>query len=173
MKLPIMLEAISTFTDHEVIVAGAPSLEEEFYIPFLNDRVRLVKGRTYDILMAAEAAVVTSGTATLEAALLGTPEVVCYKGSSISFHIARRLIKVKYISLVNLILDRESVVELIQDECNPTMIRQELDAILIGGAKREKLLQDFDELKTKLGGGGASKKVAQSLLKTIHFTVNN
>ena len=173
VKLPIMLEAISTFTDHEVIVAGAPSLEEEFYIPFLNDRVRLVKGRTYDILMAAEAAVVTSGTATLEAALLGTPEVVCYKGSSISFHIARRLIKVKYISLVNLILDRESVVELIQDECNPTMIRQELDAILIGGAKREKLLQDYDELKTKLGGGGASKKVAQSLLKTIHFTVNN
>ena len=73
----------------------------------------------------------------------------------------------KYISLVNLILDRESVVELIQDECNPTRIRQELEAILIGGAKREKLLQDYDELKTKLGGGGASKKVAQSLLKTI------
>lgn len=173
VKLPIMLEAISTFADYEVIVAGAPSLEEEFYRPFLNDRVRLVKGRTYDILMAAEAAVVTSGTATLEAALLGTPEVVCYKGSAISYHIARRLVKVKYISLVNLILDKESVVELIQDECNRDRIRQELEAILIGGAKREKLLQDYDELKTKLGGGGASKKVAQSLLKTIHFAVNN
>ena len=173
VKLPIMLEAISTFADYEVIVAGAPSLEEEFYRPFLNDRVRLVKGRTYDILMAAEAAVVTSGTATLEAALLGTPEVVCYKGSAISYHIARRLVKVKYISLVNLILDKESVVELIQDECNPDRIRQELEAILIGGAKREKLLKDYDELKTKLGGGGASKKVAQSLLKTIHFAVNN
>lgn len=173
VKLPIMLEAISTFADYEIIVAGAPSLEEEFYRPFLNDRVRLVKGRTYDILMAAEAAVVTSGTATLEAALFGTPEVVCYKGSAISYHIARRLVKVKYISLVNLILDKESVVELIQDECHPARIRQELEAILIGGAKREKLLKDYDELKTKLGGGGASKKVAQSLLKTIHFAVNN
>lgn len=173
VKLPIMLEAISTFADYEIIVAGAPSLEEEFYRPFLNDRVRLVKGRTYDILMAAEAAVVTSGTATLEAALFGTPEVVCYKGSAISYHIARRLVKVKYISLVNLILDKESVVELIQDECDPARIRQELEAILIGGAKREKLLKDYDELKTKLGGGGASKKVAQSLLKTIHFAVNN
>jgi lipid-A-disaccharide synthase len=173
IKLPIMLEALSTFTEYEVIVAGAPSLEEDFYKPYLNERVRLVKGRTYDILMAAEAAVVTSGTATLEAALLGVPEVVCYKGSAISYHIARRLIKVKYISLVNLILDKESVVELIQDECNPIRIREELGAVLDGGSRREKVMKDYDDLKTKLGGGGASKKVAQSLLKTIHFSVSN
>lgn len=167
VKLPIMLKALEGFSDYEVVVAGAPSLEEDFYAPFLNDRVRLVKGRTYDILSESEAALVTSGTATLETALLGVPEVVCYKGSAISYHIAKRLVKIKYISLVNLILDKEAVVELIQDECNPRRIAEELKKILPGGNRREELVNDYSLLQHILGEGGASKKVAQSLLKTI------
>jgi lipid-A-disaccharide synthase len=167
VKLPIMLEALKSFGDFQVVVAGAPSLDESFYRPYLNANVTLVHNATYELLSKAELAVVTSGTATLETALFGVPEVVCYKGSSISYHIAKRLIKIKFISLVNLILDREAVRELIQDECRPDRIREELTAILPGKSGREALKKDYAELSEMLGGGGASKKVAQSLLKTI------
>ena len=98
---------------------------------------------------------------------MGIPEVVCYKGSAISYQIAKRLIKIRYISLVNLIMDSEVVKELIQQECNKENIQHELKLILKGGLQREKMLLDYTELKKKLGAGGASKKVAQSLLKTI------
>ena len=167
VKLPIMLEALKSFSDYQVVVAGAPSLEESFYRPYLDTNVMLVQNATYELLSKAELAVVTSGTATLETALFGVPEVVCYKGSSISYHIAKRLIKIKFISLVNLILDREAVRELIQDECRPDRIREELTALLPGKSGREALKKDYAELSEMLGGGGASKKVAQSLLKTI------
>src|SRR5690606_20092461 len=103
----------------------------------------------------------------LETALFEVPEVVCYKSSQISYSIAKRLIKIKYISLVNLIMDQEIVTELIQGECNPMRISQELKTIVVGGDKRSEMLSSFKLLKEKLGGGGASKKVAQSLLKTI------
>jgi len=167
VKLPIMLEALKSFGNFQVVVAGAPSLDESFYRPYLNANVTLVHNATYELLSKAELAVVTSGTATLETALFGVPEVVCYKGSSISYHIAKRLIKIKFISLVNLILDREAVRELIQDECRPDRIREELTALLPGKSGREALKKDYAELSEMLGGGGASKKVAQSLLKTI------
>ncbi len=166
-KLPIMLNAIQNFQDYQIVVAGAPSLEEDFYRGLISEHTKIVYHQTYDLLRNSEAAVVTSGTATLEAALLGTPEVVCYVGSPISYRIAKRLIKIKFISLVNLIMDREVVKELIQHECTAENIRKELDLIRRGGEKRERLLNDYVELKNKLGGGGASKKVAQSLLKTI------
>lgn len=167
VKLPIMLEALKSFDDYQVVVAGAPSLEESFYRPYLDANVMLVHNATYELLSKAELAVVTSGTATLETALFGVPEVVCYKGSSISYHIAKRLVKIKFISLVNLILDREAVKELIQDECRADRIREELTALLPGKSGREVLKKDYAELSEMLGGGGASKKVAQSLLKTI------
>jgi lipid-A-disaccharide synthase len=167
VKLPIMLEALKSFSHYQVVVAGAPSLEESFYRPYLDANVTLVHNATYELLSKAELAVVTSGTATLETALFGVPEVVCYKGSSISYHIAKRLIKIKFISLVNLILDREAVKELIQDECRADRIREELTALLPGKSGREALIKDYAELSEMLGGGGASKKVAQSLLKTI------
>lgn len=167
-KLPIMLDAIKDYKDYELLIAAAPSLDPEFYAPFLvNSSVKIIYNATYEILNFAETAIVTSGTATLETALFNVPEVVCYKASSISYQIAKRLIKIKYISLVNLILDREAVKELIQHECNAQAIREEFLRITTGGDKREKMLADYQDLKIILGKGGASKKVAQSLLKTI------
>lgn len=166
-KLPVMLEALKEFKNYQVVIAGAPSLTPEFYAPMLTNNCTIIHGQTYDLLSNAEAALVTSGTATLETALFEVPEVVCYKSSQISYSIAKRLIKIKYISLVNLIMDQEIVTELIQSECNPTRISQELKTIVVGGEKRSEMLSSFKELKEKLGGGGASKKVAQSLLKTI------
>lgn len=167
VKLPIMLEALKEFKDYSILVAGAPSLDHSFYEPFLKGNAQLISGKTYDILSVAELAVVTSGTATLETALLGIPQVVCYKGSTISYHIAKRLVKIKYISLVNLILDKEAVVELIQAECNPMRIKEEVDKIIVGRPKREQILADYKLLIEMLGEGGASRKVARSLLKTI------
>jgi lipid-A-disaccharide synthase len=167
IKLPIMLEALKSFDDYQLIIAGAPSLDKSFYDSLVTEKIKIIFGETYDLLSNSEAAVVTSGTATLETALLGIPEVVCYKGSAISYQIAKRLIKINYISLVNLIMKREVVKELIQSECTSENIKNEIKTILIGGSKRETMLQDFNEMEKILGKGGASKKVAQSLLKTI------
>ena len=172
VKLPIMLKALSDFPAHQFIIAGAPSLDATFYTEIIgnleaNQNVRILYNQTYDLLSASEAAIVTSGTATLETALLEIPEVVCYKGSAISYHIAKRLIKIQYISLVNLIMSKEVVKELIQQDCNPDAIRRELQQIIIGGKKRTSILENYKELKKIVGGGGASEKVAQSLLKTI------
>ncbi|MFN5416516.1 MAG: lipid-A-disaccharide synthase [Flavobacteriia bacterium] len=167
-KLPVMLQAVKGFDQFEIIVAGAPSLDVDFYKPFFeSSNVKIIHGKTYDILSISEAAIVTSGTATLETALFEIPEVVCYKASPISYSIAKKLIKIKFISLVNLIMDKEVVKELIQHECNSQAIQQELNQLIKGGDKREKVLSEYKLLKEKLGSGGASKKVAQSLLKTI------
>jgi len=167
-KLPIMLAALKKYTNYQIVVAGAPSLDVEFYAPFLKDysNVKIVHNQTYDLLSNAELAVVTSGTATLETALFEVPEVVCYIGSNISYLIAKQLIKIKYISLVNLIMDKEVVKELIQGECNPKTIASEVELIKVGGAKREKQLSNYKIMKEILGGGGASKTIAQAVLKT-------
>lgn len=166
-KLPIMLEAGKAFDDYQLVVAGAPSLDQSFYDPFLKKGAKIVQNETYPLLQISSAAMVTSGTATLETALFKVPEVVCYKGSRISYEIAKRLIKVKYISLVNLIMDRVVVKELIQQDCNPPAIRAELDLLLNDPDYRKRVLSDYDELETILGGGGASEKVAQSLLSHL------
>ncbi len=167
-KLPIMLKAVAGLDDYQVIIAGAPAIEAGFYEQFISRENRtILYGQTYGILSAASAALVTSGTATLETALFEVPEVVCYKGSPISYYIARMLIKVRFISLVNLIMDREVVTELIQQECNPKRIREELTRILPGGPDRERMLNDYKELRDKLGEGGASRLVAGAVLKTI------
>jgi lipid-A-disaccharide synthase len=120
IKLPVMLKVAAQFPDHHFIVAMAPGLPETFYQPFLKDypNTSAVKEKTYDLLAQATAAMVTSGTATLETALFGVPEVVCYKGNAISYQIAKRLIKIPYISLVNLIMNAPVVKELIQDDMN-------------------------------------------------------
>jgi lipid-A-disaccharide synthase len=168
VKLPLMLDAVNDFKEYRVIIAGAPSLDPSFYDQFTSGNAEVYFGHTYDLLTLSEAALVTSGTATLETALIGIPEVVCYKGSRISYHIAKALIKIRFISLVNLIMDREVVTELIQDECNPERMKEELSKILKGGSTREQMLQDYAELRSLLGQGGASEKVAQSLLKTLN-----
>ena len=166
--LPIMLSSINDFPDYQFVVAGAPSQDFSLYEPFLKAaNTNVIFGKTYDILQQSEAALVTSGTATLETALFKVPEVVCYKGSAISYAIARQLIKVKYISLVNLIMDREVVKELIQGELNTAMLKDELSKVLKGGEKRDKLQADYDELIQKLGGTGASEKTAQLMIDNL------
>lgn len=168
LKLPVMLEAVKNLSNYQIIVAGAPSLDPSFYTEFMDtSTVRILHGKTYDILSISEAAIVTSGTATLETALLGIPEVVCYKTSGISYAIAKRLVKIKFISLVNLIMDKEVVKELIQNECNSASIYKELKLILKHGENRENMLNEYEKMKKTLGGGGASQKVAHSMLKTI------
>lgn len=166
VKLPIMLAAVKGYVNHQIIVAGAPTLSKEFYAS-IDDSVSVIFNETYEIMANARAAIVTSGTATLEAALFKVPEVICYKGSNISYSIAKRLIKVKYISLVNLILDQEVVKELIQHECTSEKIQLELDKIINDENYRQMLIDKYNELEEMLGGGGASKKVAQSLFKTL------
>lgn len=167
-KLPVMLEALQSFPNYQIIIAGAPSLDKEFYLQFIDEKKdKIIFGKTYELLKVSEAAVVTSGTATLETALLNIPQVVCYKTSGISYHIAKRLVNIKYISLVNLILDKESVKELIQGDCTVTNIETEFKNIIIGGDKRKLILNDYQSLKEVLGEGGASKKLASLMLKQI------
>ncbi|MFL5762820.1 MAG: lipid-A-disaccharide synthase [Bacteroidia bacterium] len=167
VMLPLMLSMKKQYPDLQFVVAGAPSQPKEYYMEFMEGYdVPVVFGQTYGLLKHSRAALVTSGTATLETALFGIPEVVCYKGGKISYLIAKRLIKVKYISLVNLIMDREIVKELIQDELNENNLKKELDKILSGPA-REKMLGDFDALKKKLGGTGASAVTAKLMLSYL------
>jgi lipid-A-disaccharide synthase len=165
--LPIMLSVANDFIDYQFVVAVAPGQELSFYQPFTEKYpVKLVQGETYALLQNSHAALVTSGTATLETALFNVPEVVCYKGSKISYEIAKRIIKVKYISLVNLIMDKMVVKELIQDELNPQNITKQLNEIL-NPNKRTELLADYKLLKEKLGGSGASQRAAD---KIVSFT---
>ncbi|MGA9590280.1 MAG: lipid-A-disaccharide synthase [Salegentibacter sp.] len=159
--LQVMLSITPDFPDYQFIIAGAPSQDVEFYQTFIKKQnVHLVMNRTYDVLSLSKAALVTSGTATLETALFKVPEVVCYKGSSISYQIAKRVINLDYISLVNLIMDREVLTELIQSAFNRKNLKKELQRILDKDV-REKIFEDYFHLEQKLGGTGASKKTAE------------
>jgi len=163
--LSIMLKMANKFTDYEFVIAGAPSQDYEFYKPFIKQKnVQFISNKTYDLLSVSYAAIVTSGTATLETALFKVPEIVCYKGSWISYQIGKRLVNINYISLVNLIMDKEVVKELIQDEFNEKALEIELHKIL-EDKKREELFLNYFELEKKLGGIGASKKVAAFITK--------
>ena len=132
IKLPVMLEVSKAFPEYEFVVAKAPGQDDSFYEPFLApyNNVSALGGKTYELLNNASAALVTSGTATLETALFGVPEVVCYKGNTISYQIAKRVIKVKYISLVNLIMNKPVVKELIQHEMTTENCIKELKDLL-------------------------------------------
>jgi lipid-A-disaccharide synthase len=170
-KLPIMLQVSKSFPAYQFIVAKAPGVEETFYDQLLNSytNVSYVSGKTYDLLTQADAALVTSGTATLETALFGVPEVVCYKGSPISYQIAKRVIKIKYISLVNLIMDKLVVKELIQNELTSSNLIAELNLLLTNESRKQQLQKDYLELKEKLSqGGNASEKAAKSI--TVFLT---
>ena len=169
-KLPVMLRVSEWFPDYQFVVAQAPGLDEAFYQDILSPypHVAAVRNQTYSLLLTARAACVTSGTATLETALFGVPEVVCYKGSPISYQIARRLIKVKYISLVNLIMDKLVVHELIQDELTPENLRRELDDLLHNPQRQEQLAADYRQLHEILSQGGhASANAARSILEFL------
>lgn len=164
--LHIMLSVREFFPKFQFVIAGAPSLEREFYKKFTDDKVHFVSNKTYNLLRCSKAALVTSGTATLETALLNIPEVVCYRSSRISYEIAKRLVKnIRYISLVNLIMNREIVKELIQDALSTENLHAELSSIL-SGRKREKMLEDYAMLRKKLGGTGASEHAAEIIIQT-------
>lgn len=162
--LSIMLEAAEGFPEYQFIIAGAPGQERSFYQQFLKkSNITLVENRTYDLLSISDAALVTSGTATLETALYKVPEVVCYRGNWISYQIAKRVITLKFISLVNLIMDREVVTELIQSELNPKRLKEELRQ-LFEPKNRARILADYEELEQNLGGDGASEKTATLII---------
>lgn len=169
--LPEMLRMKNHFNDIRFIIAGAPAIDEKFYAPFLDSQTRILYGRTYDILSIADAALVTSGTATLETALFNVPEVVCYRGSNISYQIAKRLIKVKYISLVNLIMDKPIIKELIQADLNEKSLANELQLLLSDADYRQQMQTDFSNLRIRLGGGGASEVTASLMLKTLSGSI--
>jgi lipid-A-disaccharide synthase len=165
--LSVMLSVVKDFPDYQFVIAGAPSQELSFYQQFISgENIKFISNKTYALLRNATAALVTSGTATLETALFKVPEVVCYKGSWASYQIAKRIITLKYISLVNLIMDREVVTELIQDDCSSKRIREELTKILEPNY-RKTLLENYDLLEEKLGGIGASKKTAHLIVDAI------
>ncbi len=170
-KLPVMLQAAQSFPDHHFVVAKAPGIDEDFYQAFLSPHknVSSVINQTYSLLANAKAALVTSGTATLETALFGVPQIVCYKGSNISYQIAKLLIKLKYISLVNLIMNKEVVKELIQDEFTVDNLTKELKKLLTDNEKQQQIKNDYSELKDLLSAGGnASENAARIIFDTIN-----
>ena len=169
-SLPIMLAAAARLPDHDYVIAGAPGQDEAFYRALIESaesppRLRLITGRTYEVLAAAKAALVTSGTATLEAALFEVPQVVCYRGSRLNYWLARKLVasRIRYISLVNLVMDRQVVTELIQDDFNVDRLAEELKKI-IAGPERDRQLEDLAQLRRALGEGGAAERAASAII---------
>jgi lipid-A-disaccharide synthase len=165
--LKIMLSVVDDFSEYQFVIAGAPSQKSTFYKSFIKTKsVKFIENATYDLLNHSKAAIVTSGTATLETALFKVPQIVCYKSSWISYQIGKRLVNLYFISLVNLIMDREVVCELIQDKLNKTNLSNELKKIL--SPKKENVIKlDYIKLNKKLGGVGASEKVARSVLESL------
>jgi lipid-A-disaccharide synthase len=165
-KLPIMLRVAKHFPEYQFVVAKAPGVEDNFYADLLKPygNVSSVANKTYELLAQAKAALVTSGTATLETALFGVPEVICYKGNAISYQIAKRLIKIKFIGLVNLIMDKEVVKELIQKELTPENLEFELDELLTNEKKQKQVQEDYKALKQLLSKGGHASANAAGII---------
>lgn len=172
VMLPIMLNQIRNFPEYQFVIAAAPSFDIAYFDPFIKEypSLKIVPNKTYDLLSIAHAALVTSGTATLETALFKVPEVVCYKANPISYQIAKKIIDIKYISLVNLIMDEEVVTELIQKDLNQKLLKKELGKLLQQGKERDEMINKFDLLIDKLGGGGASAKTAELLIADLKTT---
>lgn len=175
-KLPVMLEVSKKFPAYQFIIAKAPGQDDSFYTEMIQEysNVSSVSNETYSLLQQSAAALVTSGTATLETALFNVPQVVCYKGSEISYQIAKRLINIKYISLVNLIMDKEVVKELIQHEMNMACLVSELSKILPGSEQSDQLMRDYQQLKDILhSNGNASAKAARYIVQFVSAQLKN
>lgn len=165
--LPEMLKSMVHFPDFQFVIAGAPSFSEKDYEVFLGGQnIPIIFNDTYNLVLNSKVAVVTSGTATLETALLKTPQVVVYKGNAVSIAIARMLVKIKFISLVNLVMEKEVVKELIQEDCSELGITNELKTILYEENYRMNMMQNYEELSTRMGGSGASERTAELI---IHY----
>jgi lipid-A-disaccharide synthase len=166
--LPEMVKVVKYFPEYQFVLAGVRNLPESLYRKIIGTSpVKLVSDKTYEILYLADAALVTSGTATLETALIGIPQVVCFKADFFSILIGWIVIKVKYISLVNLIMDYEVIKELIQYALNENNLLKELKSIVHGGNRREKILSDYESLKKKLGTAGASVRIASDMVNSL------
>ena len=161
--LSLMLTVVDKFPEYQFIIAGAPSQSLSFYQQFIKTDITLIENKTYDLLQHATAALVVSGTATLETALFKVPQVVCYKAGWLFYNLAKLVIKVKYISLVNLIMDKEIVKELIQSELNTYNLTKELSKV-ITSETRQTMLHNYEELHQKLGGIGASRRAAKLIV---------
>jgi len=164
VKLPEMLKVVKHFPTYQFVVAQAPSMPDEVYQKWIGkENVLLAKNQTYNLLKQSAAALVTSGTATLETALFGVPQVVCYKGNPVSFWLAKKLVKIKYISLVNLIMDKPVVTELIQNDLNEERLKEELDKLLNNNAHSSELKRDYEDLWQRLGSNHASSMAAREI----------
>ncbi len=170
--LPVMVSVMDQYADYQFVIAGAPSINPATYRKYTGDKIAVLYDQTYAILQHATAALVVSGTATLEAALLGAPQVVCYRGSALSYQIAKRFVKIKYISLVNLIMEKEVVKELIQGDLNSEKLRAEIDKLLFDRNYRNSMLDDMAELKQRLGEPGASERAAGKVVEYLDQNKN-
>lgn len=166
-KLPKMLAVVKHFPEYQFVIAGSETIEPSLYKQYTGEGVKVIFGRTYDILNNAEAALVTSGTATLEAALFKVPQVVCYKPGLVTYYLLKGIISIKYMCMVNLVLDRLSVAELIEADLNEKRMTKELKEVLKPEI-RTRILSDYAELETKLGGIGASERVAELMIGDLN-----
>ncbi|OFX83281.1 MAG: lipid-A-disaccharide synthase [Bacteroidetes bacterium GWF2_33_16] len=168
-NLSIMMQVIPAYKNYQFVLAAAPSIEAEFYNNYIRGhRIKVVYNQTYDTLKFSRAALVTSGTATLETALFNIPQVVCYRAGHFSYLIAKMLVKIKFISLVNLIMDNEVVKELIHFNVTPDKISSELDLLLYNDEYRSNMLNNYQQLREKLGGTGASERVAKLIYNNLN-----
>ena len=168
-NLTLMIQAARSFPDYQFVVAGAPGIEPEFYQQYIDANTEIVFGETYRLLSHATAALVTSGTATLETALFRVPQVVCYytaAGKLVSF-LRRLVLKVPFVSLVNLIAGKEAVTELVAGDMSARSVKRELALILPGGKKRKQMLEDYGNLIQILGEAGASERAARQMLQAL------
>lgn len=166
--LPVMLKMVPRFPNYQFVVAGVSSLDKGLYKEIMGATdAFFVEDQTYELLQNSSAALVTSGTATLETALFTVPEVVCYKATGFSYRLAKAMIKVKYISLVNLVMDKDVVKELIQGDLSEENLAKELDLLLHNGKRQRRILEDYDELRDRMGNAGASEKAAATIYDAL------
>lgn len=167
--LPVMLDVMDYFPQYQPVIAGVNQFDTEFYNLYLKGRdIPIVYDQTYDLLHHSEIAIVTSGTATLETALFRVPQVVCFATSPVTYFIAKSMIKVKYISLVNLIAAKELITELIQNEFSKDSLKIEIDKLLPGSPNRTRILEEYEEMHRLLGSGGASKATAELMVNYLN-----
>lgn len=174
--LPRMIAVAKKNPSYQFLLACAPSMDMEVYEKIIGNKcsnIKLLVGETYPVLRHSDAAIINSGTASLEAALIGVPQVVCYGGNEISYQIARMVVKLKYISLANLIMDRGLFKELLQHSCTPELIGQELEQLLHNKQYRKKMMDDYRQVREVLGGKGASAKVAQAMVDELEQMIKN
>lgn len=168
-NLPVMLKAAAAFVQYQAVVAGAPGIEPEFYAQF--GKFPIVTGDTMNLLAVCRAALVTSGTATLEAALAGVPQVACYRanGSELSYKIMQRLLSVDFVTLPNLILGREAIAEKLLHQCTPVAVAEALSPLTaLTSKKRQKMLDDYKEMRAILGDGDAAENTARLIVDDLH-----